>query len=491
MSVFKGSRPLRGGGLAVSAAPPPAAAVSRLAAPAYGPPAPAAVSPQAPRPATVVMLEQHRQLDLISPVRRAGFYLALVLVFIRFGMVHEILFHYFSSSNYLIPIFGIPAAAAMLASGGLRRILQYRSARYWMALGVWLVVTIPFSEWHGGSFTLVFGYLRAGWIMVFLIGGLVMTWKECRQMMYAVALGGVVNLITYTLSGTPSEADRISLAMGGSIANANDLAAHLMLVLSFVLFAALTSKPAKLARPLAVVLSCVGLYDIVRTGSRGAVLALGLCVIFILLRAPVRARIAVALGIPVLALALSALTPRETLIRYATIFSSAPDPADDTTDPSVTQDAENSTRARTYLLETSTLLTLQHPLFGVGPGEFEDEEAAVAKKANRHAAWAVPHNSYTQLSSEAGIPALAFQLAALGSAFLLLHRIYKQSAARPAFRAMQYGALCAMLAMVAFCTAIFFLSLVYFFYLPSLGGIAIALGQAASTESARLQPAGR
>ena len=42
--------------------------------------------------------------------------------------------------------------------------------------------------------------------------------------------------------------------------------------------------------------------------------------------------------------------------------------------------------------------------------------------------------------------------------------------------------------MVAFCAAIFFLSLAYHFYLPAISGIAIALSAAAQTEFAKVRP---
>ena len=71
--------------------------------------------------------------------------------------------------------------------------------------------------------------------------------------------------------------------------------------------------------------------------------------------------------------------------------------------------------ARRELLNQSIELTLKHPLFGVGPGNFQ----AITET------WHVTHNTYTEFSSEAGIPALAIFLTIIGLAFRNLRRVRK------------------------------------------------------------------
>src|SRR5262249_19044038 len=60
-------------------------------------------------------------------------------------------------------------------------------------------------------------------------------------------------------------------------------------------------------------------------------------------------------------------------------------------------------------------LTLTHPIFGVGPGNFP----AVTNS------WRVAHNTYTELSAEAGIPALLLFLYFLFLAFRNLGKVRK------------------------------------------------------------------
>ncbi len=66
----------------------------------------------------------------------------------------------------------------------------------------------------------------------------------------------------------------------------------------------------------------------------------------------------------------------------------------DTTTMNQETEASGSAQQRKELFLKSVQVTAQHPLFGVGPGNFEVISGV----------WHVTHNSYTQISAEAGIP---------------------------------------------------------------------------------------
>jgi O-antigen ligase len=160
--------------------------------------------------------------------------------------------------------------------------------------------------------------------------------------------------------------------------------------------------------------------------------------------------------------------------RYATLFTNNTDD----------QEAIESTAARTNLLKSSLRFTLQHPIFGVGPGEFSDYEAADAKSGGTKAAWQVTHNAYTQVSSEAGIPALLFYLAAIIMTFRIFGKIYRTALYRRELRSMAMACFCCQLSMVGFCTATIFLSLAYTMYLPTMSGLALAFSRSLEGELA-------
>ena len=63
------------------------------------------------------------------------------------------------------------------------------------------------------------------------------------------------------------------------------------------------------------------------------------------------------------------------------------------------------------LLKRSVSETISHPLFGVGPGQFPVRSWKRRKRKTTWFQWLGTHNSYTQVSSECGIPAFICYLA--------------------------------------------------------------------------------
>jgi O-antigen ligase len=118
--------------------------------------------------------------------------------------------------------------------------------------------------------------------------------------------------------------------------------------------------------------------------------------------------------------------------------------------------ALESSAARQRLLEDSIKCTLDHPLLGVGLEQFPNYERAAPGEAR----WKDSHNSYTQISSECGLPALLFYLAALIWTFRLLARI-KQRASGPAKTEMITATYVIGIGVVAYSVAIFFLNFGY------------------------------
>jgi O-antigen ligase len=217
-----------------------------------------------------------------------------------------------------------------------------------------------------------------------------------------------------------------------------------------------------------------GLYYCASTGSRGGLVAFAAVCAFTMIRAPGRVRIGALAAAAVMSLLLLAVLPQSLLHRYATLFTNDSDDIE----------AIQSTATRTRLLESSIRFTLQHPLLGVGPGEFSDYEAKVAKSEGIKAAWQVTHNAYTQVASEVGIPALLFYLAGIVMTFRTFGKLYRAARYRPKLRSMAMACFCCQLSMVGFCTATIFLSLAYTMYLPTMSGLALALSRSLDRELA-------
>jgi len=105
--------------------------------------------------------------------------------------------------------------------------------------------------------------------MLLVTAALATKWVDCRQIMYAIAAAAVSNIATAYLFLKPS-GDRLALEWSGTIDNSNDLAAHLLLVLPFLLFVALKPGTWALFRFGWAVAIAFGIFEILRTASRGA-----------------------------------------------------------------------------------------------------------------------------------------------------------------------------------------------------------------------------
>jgi O-antigen ligase len=435
-------------------------------------PVPAARPPQ-PDP-----IDRNWAMAVNNPVRTLGFRLCLFYVFLRFSFLHEILSSVFHINAYLILLVGTAAIMLTVFAGGVQRTLSNRAVLLWFCFFLWLLAATPFSSWRGGSLSMVMGYLKAQVPVPFIICGLALTWRECQKLMGALALAGVFNVMSGRLFADGE--GRLNLEFG-SIANANDYAAHLILILPFVLFVVLTKRYYKLIRFGALAVFVGGLFIAAGTGSRGFLIACGAGSIFAFLRGSGKLRVAMLVMVPVLLFGSAALLPRQTVARYLTLFG------EEVNDNEV-GGAESSKQARTHLFKQSLRITMEHPIFGVGPGEFTDYEGELAKQEGHRGAWQGTHNAYMEVSSEAGLPAFFFFVACMVAAFLSLNSVYRKAGKRlelginPTLQELRTALFCVMLSLICFMVSIVFLTMAYLMYVPALVALSAVIVRAARME---------
>ncbi|HWQ52535.1 MAG TPA: O-antigen ligase family protein [Bryobacteraceae bacterium] len=394
--------------------------------------------------------------------------LGLALVFLRFSMLHQVLEAKTGVNFRLLYVFGIPALLGVALSGGFNRAFRGRPAYYWSAFLLWIAICVPFSYWRAASFGCFSSYLRTNLAMLFIIAGLTVTWPECRRLMTAIALGGVVNLWTAQMFQNDGTVARFGGGVG-TVANSNDFAAHMLLVLSFLLWIALGAR-STILRIIALAGVAFGVLTIVRTGSRGALVGLIVAILFFLWRGTIGQRIGLLVAAPVAVLTILSLAPADTLQRI-TSFSSG------------NEEALASRSEREYLFETSLKYTFEFPIFGVGPEQFPAYEGANnIRPGFTHGRWQGTHNTFTQISSECGIPGLVFFVGGIVSTLVLLNATYLEARRRPNCADIRNAAFCVMMGYTAFIAAIAFLNFGYFFYFPAMGGLAICISCAAQEE---------
>jgi O-antigen ligase len=384
-------------------------------------------------------------------LRRFGFYCAVALVFIRFSFASDFLTYLTGSETYMLYVFGLPAMAALLGSGGFQRVFRERAPKFWLGFVACMCLSIPLSVWKGGSISLTLEYVKTVFILVVFVVGLTVNWSECEKVMQAVAVAAAFNVVVALYFLRPGE-ERFSFTWTTSIGNSNDYAGHLLMVLPFLLFWALRPGGRKWVRMACAGLVCLGLFEILRTASRGALIALSLVVLILLFRGTMRQRIAIGATAIVVLAAMVALLPRDTWNRMLS-FS--------TEETGASEEALESSTIRTDLLKESIVCTLEHPVLGVGAGQFGMYEAMQGKSYG-HYGWLQAHNSYMEISSECGLPALALYLAALIWAFILLRRIAKQ-ASGPDKEEMKTATYAITVAIIGYSAAVLFLNFAYAF----------------------------
>jgi O-antigen ligase len=132
---------------------------------------------------------------------------------------------------------------------------------------------------------------------------------------------------------------------------------------------------------------------------------------------------------------------------------------------------------------------LDHPLFGVGAGNFPTAEGTISPRAEVQSRghglkWGAAHNSYVQIGAELGIPGLLLFLAMIGSAVrgvaTLRPRPPPEGVADPRLRPLAQALTGAL---IGFAVGAFFLSLAYTDALYTL--VALAAGLRRSATSSR------
>ena len=410
-----------------------------------------------------------------NPLRKIAFYAGLGFLFLRFSAISELLLFYTHINFYLLYLFAPLSILGMLTTGGVARSFRHNSSKYWVAFYVWMILATPFSFWRGDSLALIITYGRVQLAMLFVMAGLAMTWKEIRLIFYTIAAAAVTNLATARLFATLDEGGRINMEASGNIGNSNDLGTHLLLVMPFLIFVIIDRARSKILRIPLVLAIAYGVWVVLGTGSRGCMLAMGAMLLFALWRATPAQRVGTLIVALVLAVAIPLMLPGSVVTRLGSLFNEDQH-----------REGRESAEAREYLLKQSLLYTFQHPLLGVGPGQFPNYEGNQRTSEGKRGQWKVTHNFLTEVSSECGIPALIFMLMSIGSALLLVNRTFRQ-ARRRGFRDITNACFCYQLGMVGYLCSVVFLAHAYLFYLPTMVGLAISMSLVAMRQMAAPQ----
>lgn len=393
-------------------------------------------------------LSAHRPCDRRQPLAAA--YVALVL----FSLI------YFSRPEDWFPglahvplakIAGILAICAMAFSLPQVRRRMPREIFFLMFLIAQLFVASLMSPvWRGGAFQLTLNFAKV-LIIVFVIAATVNTVQRLRVLVLIQAIS-VSAIAAVAMYKSHLVFGRLEGSLGAYYTDPNDMA--LVIIISLPLCLALMfltgNRFLKMVWSISI---ATMIYAIFLTGSRGGFFALLVVAAVCLWQFAVKGRRRYLLMLAPLAVVVLLYFSGGMLVgRLKGTF----DVNDDTAA------SYDSAQARQELLWRSIEITLEHPLFGVGPGNFNQVSGQ----------WRTTHNSVTLMSSEGGLPALLLYVAILWCGFENLRLTTKLARGRPELRLLA-GALLASLA--GYAVGSLFLSMAYLYFPYILVGYTTAL----------------
>jgi putative inorganic carbon (HCO3(-)) transporter len=300
---------------------------------------------------------------------------------------------------YVVPLAKITAILATLAlvfsTLHSRGKLPREVLCLFLLVGQLFLAAVFSPVWKGGAVQSALGFAKV-LVPVVIMALVVTTATRLRQLIFVQAASVAVIALVTVLKGRLI-LGRLEGTLGGGYADPNDLA--LAIIISIPMCIALlflTRNWLWKAAWAAAIL--VMLYAVILTGSRGGLIALIAAATAFLWEFAVRGRRRYLLVLAlILGVTLGMFSGGMLVERFRETFGSN----------KVDTAAYESSQIRQQLFWRSVEVTKEHPLFGVGPGNFEQESGS----------WHVAHNSFAQMSSEGGIPALFLYSLILWSGF--------------------------------------------------------------------------
>jgi O-antigen ligase len=291
--------------------------------------------------------------------------------------------------------------AFLFALGQVRGSLPKESI-FLILLLIQFFLAVPFSPvWRGGALrnTLIFAkVVPVVLVMVWVLNNI----YRLRQLIF-LQTASVTIISAVSIWKAHTYHGRMQGILTGNYDNPNDLACQIVICLPFCLAFLLRTRHllGKLAWGLVILMMT---YAVTVTDSRagflGLIVMFGACIWQFAIKRHHRFLLIFAVA----GLAFLSLSSRDVIQRFAAISSEEKNPS-----------AYASAQIRQQLLKDSLKTTALYPLFGVGPGNFQVLSGT----------WHNGHDTFLELSSEAGLPALVLYLMILWRAFSNL-RIVKR-----------------------------------------------------------------
>jgi hypothetical protein len=303
----------------------------------------------------------------------------------------------------VMALMGIVVAAL---AGAWVPAMKTRVSVWYGVMGVWMTAGAPFGAWPGGTVdTIVHQWLQSV-LASLLVVALVCSFAEVKVIMNTIAFGVFAAALLGLREGVASAEGRLMMN-SGRFGNPNDLAFVLLLGIPLWLRYMGAAGAGQIRKAAGVVALSAILACLFRTGSRGGMSAFLVMVLVVFLRASASGKLRIAAASILVCSIGFAVLPRYLRQRYLTFEKADVQNIEGEVGRYAVGAAASSALERENNLMDSLRMTAHHPIFGVGAGNFPVAQDAMAKAAGlRRGSWLGTHNTYTQLSSECGIPVL-------------------------------------------------------------------------------------
>jgi O-antigen ligase len=296
--------------------------------------------------------------------------------------------------------------AAVFSSGHIR----WRIPREIIFLGLLMVqlwLAVVFSPiWRGGPFKVMQEFSQV-FPLIVIIYWTVQSMKRLRLILFVQAASiAAISIVSIVNAHAPS--GRLEGVLSGMYGNSNAFALLIDISVPICLAFALTTRRSLLKLVWTVAILAM-IYAVFLTASRAGALALLAAGLVCLWQLGVKGRrFYLFLVVPIVVAVMWLYSGNALRQRFGQM---AVDPANNNSRTEASESAEG----RKELLIKSLKVTAEHPLFGIGPGNF----AVVSGN------WHVTHNSYTQMSAEGGIPAFCLYIFMFWRAIANLREVRK------------------------------------------------------------------
>jgi O-antigen ligase len=228
--------------------------------------------------------------------------------------------------------------------------------------------------------------LLAGIVLFVAAAGLLTTTADFSKLFTTLACAGVVAASMGIVWGV-YRSGRFALR-DGAYGDPNYYAMWLLALMPLI-WTVVARKPIW-ARLGGLLVTTLPLFLLIKTGSRAGAISLGAMLIVLFFLSSLKMRVLVGGVAAVAIVVLLAFVPNALKSRLGP-----------SNGPSAEED---SSAARRTLFVTALVMTLNNPLFGLGPGNFARAVVDEGRLRGEEYAPLATHNAYTQISSETGVP---------------------------------------------------------------------------------------